>query len=90
MLEIKYTNQFKKDVKLLSKQGKKLDKLYDIIDKISKEEVLPEKNRNHSLSGNFRDFMECHIEPDWLLVYFIEKDILVLTLVRTGSHSDLF
>ncbi len=90
MLEIKFTNQFKKDIKLLIKQGKKLDKMYDIIDKLSKEETLPEKNRDHSLTGNYKDFRECHIEPDWLLIYFIEKEILILTLARTGSHSDLF
>lgn len=87
---IKYLNSFKKDVKKLVKQGKNLNKLYTIISKIANDETLEEKYCNHKLTGVYTGHMECHIEPDWLLVYIIEKDILVVTLTRSGSHSELF
>ena len=64
--------------------------LDDIIRMLSRGETLPEKNQDHALSGNWSGFRECHIQPDWLLIYRIENDVLVLTLVRSGSHSDLF
>lgn len=87
---IKFTSQFKKDVKLMKKQGKNLDKLFDIVEKLAKDEELNEKHKDHNLSGNYHDFRECHIEPDWLLIYFKSDEMLVLVLQRTGSHSDLF
>ena len=75
-LDIVWTNQFKKD--------------YKIIRKLANNEELPEKNKDHALTGNWIGHRECHIQPDWLLVYRIENDLLVLTLSRTGTHSDLF
>ncbi|MCR5628831.1 mRNA interferase YafQ [Eubacterium uniforme] len=88
--EIKLTTQFKKDIKLAKKQKKNLDKLFLVIDKIANGEKLEEKYKDHELSGNYKGVRECHIEPDWLLMYEIVDDILVLVLNRVGSHSDLF
>lgn len=88
--EVIYTGQFKKDVKLLKKQGKNFDKLFNVIEKLANGEALDPKNRDHSLSGNFSNYRECHVEPDWLLIYQKNESTLVLLLVQTGSHSDLF
>ncbi|MCF0116480.1 MAG: type II toxin-antitoxin system YafQ family toxin [Bacilli bacterium] len=90
MLEIVLSNQFKKDLKAAQKRGKELAKLKKVIETLQKEEPLPEKNKDHSLTGKYKDFHECHIEPDWLLIYRIEHDSLLLFLMRTGTHSDLF
>ena len=87
---VKLTTQFKKDYKLALKRGLKIDLLEDIVAALAMGESLPEKNKDHALTGNWSGHRECHILPDWLLVYRIENDVLVLTLVRTGSHSDLF
>ena len=81
---------FKKDYKLAIKRNLNIDLLDDIIRALSRGEILPEKNRDHELSGDWAGYRECHIQPDWLLIYRIEDDILVLTLARTGTHSDLF
>ena len=67
-----------------------IDLLDDIIRKLSNGEQLSEKNKDHALTGNWVGHRECHIQPDWLLIYRVENDLLVLTLTRTGSHSDLF
>ena len=88
--EVKFTNQFKKDLKLAKKQGKNLDKMYAVIEKIANGESLEEKFRDHNLTGNYSGCRECHIEPDWLLIYELINDVLVLVLNRCGSHSDLF
>lgn len=88
--KIKYTNRFKKDLKLLKKQRKDINKLFYIIEKIAKGETLEDKYKDHSLNGNYKKTRECHVESDLLLIYEKFEDILVLTLVRTGSHSDLF
>lgn len=88
--DIIWTNQFKKDYKLAMKRHLNMDLLDDIIRKLSRGESLPAKNRDHALSGNWASHRECHIQPDWLLIYRIEDDVLVLTLAHTGSHSDLF
>ncbi len=88
--DIVWTTQFKKDYKLALKRHMRIDLLDDIIRTLAKGESLPEKNRDHSLSGNLIGYRECHIQPDWLLMYKIDDDVLVLTLVRTGTHSDLF
>ena len=90
MLDLAYTSKFKKDVKAKRKQGADLSKLDAAILSLRSGEALPESMRDHTLSGVYRGHRECHIEPDWLLVYRIDKDALVLTAVRTGSHSDLF
>ena len=88
--KIKFTKRFKKDLKQAKKQGKDIDKLFDIIEKIANDEALDEKYRDHSLSGNYKGTRECHIEPDFLLIYEKIEGVLILSLVRTGSHSDLF
>lgn len=87
---IERTTQFKKDYKLAKKQGLDTNALKEIIDKLSKGEKLPEKNKDHGLKGDYEGYRECHIESDWLLIYKIYEDVLVLSLVRTGTHSRLF
>ena len=89
-LDIVWTNQFKKDYKLAMKRSLNIDLLDNIIRKLASGEQLPEKNKDHALTGNWVGHRECHIQPDWLLVYRIEDDLLILTLSRTGMHSDLF
>ena len=88
MLKVIPTKQFRKDVRLLTKSGvKDINKLTEVIKKIANEETLPYKFKDHQLKGNMSRFRECHIEPDWLLVYEVKEEILVLSLVRTGSHN---
>jgi len=88
MLIAVYTNSFKKDLKRVKKRGKNLNKLKDIIAKIVNEEALPAKNKEHKLIGNYKDRWECHIEPDWLIIYLEDNSDVVFE--RTGTHSDLF
>lgn len=88
MLDRKYTSRFKKDLKMVKKRNLNLDLLAEVIDTLAEEKVLPESNRDHELTGNLNGHRECHIQPDWLLIYRIEDDVLML--YRTGSHSDLF
>lgn len=88
--DIVWTTQFKKDYKLALKRHLNIDLLDDIIRALSRDETLPEKNKDHALSGDWAGHRECHIQKDWLLVYRIEDDVLVLTLTRTGTHSNLF
>ena len=87
---IKPTSQFKKDLKKMEKQHKDLSLLTEIINNIANAVPLPEKNKDHELSGNFKGCRECHIQPDWLLIYEINNNELILYLTRIGSHSDLF
>ena len=87
---VKLTSQFRKDYKLALKRGLKINLLEDIVAALSMGEPLPEKNKDHALTGNWAGHRECHILPDWLQVYRIEDNVLVLTLARTGTHSDLF
>ena len=87
---VKTTTQFKRDYKLAVKRGLKIDLLKDIVAALAMGEKLPEKNKDHALTGNWVGHRECHILPDWLLIYRIEDDVLVLTLARAGIHSDLF
>ena len=89
MYTLKFTNQFKKDYKLMIKQGKDISLLDNVIEKLQKGEKLDDKYRDHALTGTYRGFRECHIQPDWLLIYFVENKITTLTAVRTGSHSEL-
>lgn len=84
------TNQFKKDLKKAQKRGLKISLIEEVVDKIANGVQLESKYKDHWLNGNFEGYRECHITPDWLLVYRIKEDILVLTLSRTGTHSDLF
>lgn len=87
---VKPTSQFKKDYKLAMKRGPDISLLEDIIAKLALGESLPEKNRDHALNGNWNGYRECHILPDWLLIYKLEDNVLILTLARTGTHSNLF
>lgn len=79
-----------RDLKLAKKQGKDTDKLFDIVEKLANGEKLEDKYRDHSLTGDYKGCRECHIEPDWLLIYEKFDNVLVLMLNRIGSHSDLF
>lgn len=88
--KIDFTNQFKKDLKLCKKQGKNLDELWNVVEKLANDEELENKYRDHALCGNYGNYRECHVQPDWLLVYQKQNDILILLLYRLGSHSDLF
>ena len=87
---VKITTQFKKDYKLAMKRGLKIALLEDVVTALAMGESLPEKSKDHALTGNWAGYRECHIQPDWLLIYRIEDDVLVLTLTHTGTHSDLF
>ena len=84
------TTQFKKDFKMAKKRGLKMELLREVITVLAMGETLPEKNKDHALTGNWIGHRECHILPNWLLVYRLEDEVLVLTLTRTGTHSDLF
>ena len=93
---LKKTSQFKTSFKLAKKRGLDISLLEEVVDKLMKDEKLDEKYRNHQLSGIFKDVWECHIQHDWLLLYLkeyndkIKKNVLILTLVNTGTHSDIF
>lgn len=86
---VKTTTQFKKDYKLAIKRGLKIKLLEDVVAALAMGKPLSEKNRDHALTGNWSGHRECHILPDWLLVYRIDNEVLVLTLTRTGTHSDI-
>lgn len=88
MLQVSCTGQFKKDYKLCKKLGYNMELLQSVIDTLAIPEALPEKNKDHNLTGNYANKRECHILPDWLLVYRV--DGIDLVLYRTGTHSDLF
>ena len=88
MLDVRYSSSFKKDFKACIKRGYKMELLQTAIDTLRIPEALLEKNKDHSLSGNYSGYRECHIEPDWLLIYRQTSE--ELQLYRTGTHSDLF
>lgn len=90
MYEIKPTTRFQKDLKRIKKRGFDMVLLTEILKKLAAGEDLPARNRDHMLSGDYAGCHECHITPDWLLIYEINGDELILYLTRTGSHSDLF
>ncbi len=90
MLKPCYQKQFKKDIKKNKKRDKNMDKLKEVMSILMNEEVLEERYRNHQLIGTYIGCMECHIEPDWLLIYVINNASKTITFVRTGSHADLF
>lgn len=87
---VKPTTQFKRDFKLAMKRSMKIELLEEVIAMLAMGETLPDKHKDHALTGNWVGHRECHILPDWLLIYRIEDEVLVLTLTRTGTHSDLF
>lgn len=90
LLPVKVTNKFKKDWKRLKKRNKDMKELTTVIDLLASKKTLPERYRDHLSKGNFINRSECHIAPDWLLIYRIEHSRKMLTLERTGSHADLF
>jgi len=90
MLTLKYTARFKKDYKLAKKRGLDISLLEYIINELANQRQLEQKHQDHPLSGDYTGFRTCHIQPDWLLVYLVENNVLILTLTRTGTHSDLF
>ncbi len=90
MLELYFSNRFKKDFKNILKRKLDMAEFEYVVNELRNQHKLSEKYKDHALHGNYEGFRECHINPDWLLIYYIEKDRLILTLARTGSHSDLF
>jgi mRNA interferase YafQ len=90
MYYIKYTNKFKKDVKRCQKRGRDLNLLRDAVDMLAQTGTLPPKYKTHSLTGKYKNRLECHIQPDWLLVWMQNDTDLVLLFTDTGTHSDLF
>lgn len=88
MLDVRYSTQFKRDFKACVKRRCNMELLQEVIDRLRVPEALPPKNRNHNLSGMYSSYMECHIAPDWLLIYRIDETELLL--YRTGTYSDLF
>ena len=88
--KVKYSSKFKKNYKLAKKRGMDVQLLEEIIDKLRRQIPLEKRYKDHELKGRYKGFRECHIQPDWLLVYLVEDDVLVLTLVDTGTHADLF
>lgn len=87
---IEMSTKFKKDYKLIKRRGYDTTLLREVIDRLADGQPLPEKYCDHALNGNFAGLRECHILPDWLLVYRIERERLILALTRTGTHSDIF
>lgn len=90
MLTIRYEKSFKKDYKRVKKRGYDLQLLENVLERLARQEPLPPKYKDHALTGEYKGFRECHITPDWLLVYEIHDQELILVLTRTGTHSDLF
>ena len=88
--EVRFTNQFRKDIRLAKKQGKDPEKLFAVVELLANGETLAPKYRDHELLGDYKGCRECHIEPDWLLIYEINDGLLILMLNRVGSHSELF
>ncbi len=90
MINVVYSSRFKKDLRLAVQRGKRIEKLTQIIEWLCAGTPLPPRCRDHALTGNYSGFRDCHIEPDWILIYRIDDEKLVLVLSRCGSHSDLF
>ena len=88
MLDVRYSTKFKRDFKVCAKRGYNLKRLQNVIDILRVPASLPPKNRDHNLTGNYAGYRECHVEPDWLLIYLQTETELLL--YRTGTHSDLF
>ena len=90
MYNFRFTNKIQRNIKLMKKRGKDLDKLTVVLKLLQNGEELPSKYKDHALTGNYIGCRECHIEPDWLLVYEIINEELIILLLTTGAHSDLF
>ena len=89
MYTLVYTNRMKRDLKLMKKRGKDISKLKAVLVQLTEGKPLPPKNRDHQLVGRLKKFRECHIEPDWLLLYYIDHNLLFLFATATGTHADL-
>jgi mRNA interferase YafQ len=90
MLKIVATPQYERDLKKIKKRGLPKKELDEVIKQLAEDKPLPIKNQDHKLKGNFSNLRECHIRPNWLLVYKKDKEILTLVLIGTGTHSDIF
>lgn len=90
MIDIRYTTKFRKDFKIVKKRGCNVELFQEVLSILQNGQQLPQKYKDHSLNGNYSGCRECHITPDWLLIYRYDKNGLVLILTRTGTHSDLF
>lgn len=90
MLKVRYSNKFKKDFKTIIRRGYDITLFEDVVGLLREEKPLPEKYCDHALKGEYMGHRECHISPDWLLIYKVENDMITLSLTRTGTHSDLF
>ena len=90
MFSLEYSGQFKKDLKLVAKRGLDIDAIYKVINILENDGQVPAEYRPHILKGDWKGIWECHIQPDWLLLYDITDSIRLIRLVRTGTHSDLF
>ncbi len=90
MLKVRYSAAFKKDFKVILKRGCDINVFEEAVEYLRQEEPLPEKYKDHPLAGNYGGHRSCHLNPDWLLIYRIERHIVTLTLTRTGTHSDLY
>lgn len=90
MIDIRYTTKFRKDFKIVKKRGCNVELFQEVLNILQNGQQLPQKYKDHSLNGNYSGCRECHITPDWLLIYRYDKNGLVLILTRTGTHSDLF
>ena len=87
---VKLSSLFKKDYKIAIKRGYDMALLLEVVEMLAKGITLPDKYKDHTLKGKYMGYRECHITPDWLLIYRVEKSVLILALTRTGTHSDLF
>ena len=90
MYQLEQTGQFKKDIKLAKKRGLNMRLLDEVVTNLVENGIVPQKNKPHKLTGKYKGFWECHIQPDWLLVWEQDDSIRLVTLTRTGTHSDLF
>ncbi len=90
MLKVRFSAKFKKDFKIIVRRGYDISLFEEVLMQLREEKVLPERYNDHALKGDYIGHRECHITPDWLLIYKKEKDMITLSLTRTGSHSDLF
>ena len=90
MLEVVLSNRFKRDLKRAVRRGCQVELLEEVVNTLAKRQPLPESNHDHILTGNWSGYRECHIQSDWLLIYKANEDALVLLLMRTGTHADLF
>ncbi len=90
MLKVRYSSKFKKDFKTIIRRGYDITLFEDVVGLLREEKPLPENCCDHALKGEYMGHRECHISPDWLLIYKVENDMITLSLTRTGTHSDLF